>query len=85
VIVVKVEAWDDPDGASVREIGRLVMKATGAEGETGDYLFTIDEGERPLVRPLRHRGVISRYERRQSVWALVNRILTKSLMEKTMQ
>jgi hypothetical protein len=39
-IVVRVEAWDDPGGVTVREIGRLTLSQASQEGEVADFPST---------------------------------------------
>jgi len=86
MIVVTATKWDDPDGVSVREIGRLVLRPIGKEGDLGDYMFTLDEGPHPIVpRPLKARGKIEAHPRRQTVWDLINRAVVAALRQKNTQ
>lgn len=84
MIVVTVERWEGPEGIEREAIGRMTLSPCGPEHETGTYGYTIDEGKHPLgVSPLRDRGKILEYPRRQSVWGLVARVIGEAVFKRT--
>ena len=84
-IIVKVEKWADEEGLEVQEIGRLTLLPKFEGAEFGDFTYVIDEdGKHPKgTRPLRDRGSICQHPLRQTVWALVGRVITEAVFRRS--
>lgn len=80
---ITVKVYKTVDDGDPKEIGELRFVETGRSLDTESFAFTMNENEHPYVpTPIRARGKIDNYLKRQSVWALIAEAVNAALSKR---
>lgn len=87
MLVIKVELWPGGEEQYKTVVARALIGNISDLADTSDYAVSVSEGQNPIAGTpaWKGRGRIDGHDRRQSVWALVEKAASWAAAEANKQ